>query len=142
MYAYKGSTAMKFILHLLFTLLHHAASSPKGDFIQLETNFRNLLYVVSGGSGGSGDSCSQHCVPSALWSYQVGREYTYDYQVEAISSMKGTTDEESSLMIEAKVTFKLLSPCNFLLKVWNNFADLQLPATDKDWPVTTTTNTT
>ena len=77
----------------------------------------SIVYVVSGGSGGSGDSCSQHCVPSALWSYQVGREYTYDYQVEAISSMKGTTDEESSLMIEAKVTFQLLSPCNFLLKV-------------------------
>ena len=75
------------------------------------------FFVVSGGSGGSGGLCSQHCLPTKLWSYKVGRDYTYDYQVEAISSMKGTTDEESSLMIGAKVTFQLLSPCNFLLKV-------------------------
>ena len=86
-----------------------------------QSSLHTLLPVVDTDSNNhylvTRDSCSQHCVPSALWSYQVGREYTYDYQVEAISSMKGTTDEESSLMIEAKVTFQLLSPCNFLLKV-------------------------
>ena len=109
---YKGSNAMKSILHLLFTLLHYVASSPKGDYFK-NTNFTSAkqFFVLSGGW------CSQHCLPSKLWSYKVGRDYTYDYQVEAISSMKGTTDEESSLKIGAKVTFQLLSPCNFLLKV-------------------------
>jgi len=84
---------MNSILHLLVTLLHYVASSQGGDW------------------------CSQHCQPDNLWSYKVGRDYTYDYQVEAISSLKGTTDEESSLKIGAKVTFQHLSPCNFLLKV-------------------------
>ena len=102
---------MKSILHLLFTLLHYVASSPKGDLIFKNTNYTWALFVLSGGW------CSQHCRPNKLWSYEVGRDYTYDYQVEAISSMKGTTDEESSLKIGAKVTFQLLSPCNFLLKV-------------------------
>ena len=60
----------------------------------------------------------------------MGRDYTYDYQVEAISSLKGTTDEESSLMIKARVTFQLLSPCNFLLKVRNHFRKrITVPAT-------------
>ena len=102
---------MKSILHLLFTLLHYVASSSKGDFIK-NTNFTEAFFVLSGGR------CStQHCLPNKLWSYKEGRDYTYDYQVEAISSMKGTTDEESSLKIGAKVTFQLVSPCNFLLKV-------------------------
>ena len=101
---------MNSILHLLVTLLHYVASS-QGDLIK-NSNFQFPFFVFSGG-----DWCSQHCQPDNLWSYKVGRDYTYDYQVEAISSMKGTTNEESSLKIGAKVTFQLLSSCNFLLKV-------------------------
>lgn len=48
---YKGSDAMKSILHLLFILLLHyvasVASSPKGDFIR-NKNFLTIFFVWQG----------------------------------------------------------------------------------------------
>ena len=47
----------------------------------------------------------------------VGRDYTYHYQVEALTALKGASDQQSSLVMGAKATFTPTSTCNFVLKV-------------------------
>ena len=70
------------------------------------------------------NECLQHCPASSNWAYSVGKIYNYNYLVSTSSTMKGTSDEESSVTFQARARIGVTSPCNFVLKVtlcdyWN-----------------------
>ena len=67
--------------------------------------------------GGTAASCVSHCPAQAAWSYQAGRQYSYQYSVTATTAMRGTSDRQSALSFSATATIANTSPCNFVLKV-------------------------
>ena len=63
------------------------------------------------------ESCLSSCSETSLWSYQVGKVYSYNYKVSVVTKIKGNSDEDSSLVISARANFHHSTACNFDMQV-------------------------
>ncbi len=49
--------------------------------------------------------------------YEVGKAYEYDYAAETVTAMRGTSDQESRVLVRAKAEVTVRDRCDFELKV-------------------------
>ena len=76
-----------------------------------------LVILATFCDGSLQESCLSSCSDSSLWSYQVGKVYSYNYKVSVVTKMKGNSDEDSRLTISARANFYHSTSCNFDMQV-------------------------
>jgi hypothetical protein len=47
----------------------------------------------------------------------VGKVYTYDYEVDTITEMRGTSEQQSKLKIKARAKIHAVTACDFAMEV-------------------------
>ena len=57
------------------------------------------------------------CQGPGITSFQPNYAYTYDYEVETVSEMRGSSDNQSRMKIKARALIFARSSCSFVLKV-------------------------
>ena len=57
------------------------------------------------------------CQGPGITSFQPNYAYTYDYEVETVSEMRGSSDNQSRMKIKARALIFARSSCSFALKV-------------------------
>ena len=62
-------------------------------------------------------SCSRKCLSSQENAYEVGSTYEFKYESESITSMKGTSDQESKILVKADVLIEVWDTCDLRMKV-------------------------
>ena len=69
----------------------------------------------------SPNSCALYCSTeqnsNSKWKYEVGKVYSYDYNVETTTLMEGTATQSSKVSLAAKAKINVKSTCDFELKV-------------------------
>jgi transposase-like protein len=49
--------------------------------------------------------------------YEPGKTYTYDYEIQAETSMSGATQEKAVVIINGQADIEVIDQCDFVLKV-------------------------
>ena len=69
----------------------------------------------------------QFCSGSGITAFQPNHEYSYDYEVETLSQMRGSSDSnESKLKFKARAVLYIKSACDYILKVKLGKQDSQI----------------
>ena len=51
------------------------------------------------------------------WNYEVGKVFSFQYEVEATTAINGASDQRSTFSFNAIADIGAVSPCNFVLKL-------------------------
>ena len=74
-------------------------------------------------SSTSPNSCALYCSTeqnaNSKWKYEVGKVYSYEYNVETTTLMEGTATQSSKVSLSANAKINVKSTCNFELTVSN-----------------------
>ena len=77
----------------------------------------------------SPNSCALYCSTgqnaNSKWKYEVGKVYTYDYNVETTTLMEGTATQSSKVSLAATAKINIKSSCDFELKVREDLNEKQ-----------------
>ncbi|XP_074643894.1 uncharacterized protein LOC141900764 [Tubulanus polymorphus] len=81
-----------------------------------------LAFLVAGAIAGplnarNRQKCSRTCTDSTKFNYIQGTTYTYRYQGEVITKVKGASDEHSGMFMGATTQIEVLDKCDFALKL-------------------------
>jgi len=58
------------------------------------------------------------CTPNdGIKNFPAGKAYSYKYNVKAVSEMRGASDQQSSLALNARVVIHAESACEYALRV-------------------------
>lgn len=62
------------------------------------------------------DQCARHCTENSKLRYDPG-VYTYDYESDTITTMQGTTHDESRLHLKAQIDIEAISKCELAMRI-------------------------
>ena len=69
----------------------------------------------------------QYCSGETIEAFKPGHEYTYDYDIETLAEMRGSSENQSKLKIKTRAIVYVKSACDFALRVnknnFNNFSN-------------------
>lgn len=79
------------------------------------TNFRASLHTKDV----ENQKCAQHCKASSKFKLRTGSDYVYNYQAETVTTVTGTSNDTSRILLSALAHLRVLSPCDISLELQN-----------------------
>ncbi|XP_076066635.1 uncharacterized protein LOC143040001 [Oratosquilla oratoria] len=76
-----------------------------------------LLASATAAESSQQSQCAFHCKNTDKFSYETGKSYLYDYTVDTVTSLLGTSEESSRVQIKSKVEIEVSSPCEHILRL-------------------------
>jgi len=77
-----------------------------------------LAFLTAGAIAGPLNArCSRTCTDTTKFNYVQGTTYTYRYQGDVITKVKGASDEHSGMHMTATAEIEVLDKCDFALKL-------------------------
>ncbi|XP_076066631.1 uncharacterized protein LOC143039997 [Oratosquilla oratoria] len=66
---------------------------------------------------GTRSSCASHCQDTSRFDYKNGLSYVYEYSTETTTSLLGTLEENSRILIKSKAQIDVIAPCEYILRL-------------------------